>query len=393
MLKTGMNTGAGGFNLRRTLMVFQFIISLLLISGTYLVYNQIRYMKNQDIGIDTEQILVIKAPETSLTLEEYIAAQESFKNELKGHHSVSTATGSTQVPGRGFTWVRKDIYKLGEPSTSELFGDIVFVDGDFLDTYNFDFLAQDAISKREITGRRVAFINEEAVHAYGLGSPEQALHKKLILFRDTVAIAGVLKNFHWQSLRDAHTPTIFDVRRGYRSFYSIKMNSYNVKETLAHVESTFHSVFPGSPFEYFFLDDDFNRQYQADLQFGNLFAAFSALAILIACTGLFALISFSATLRIKEIGIRKVLGASVCNLMVLLSKEYLFLLSIATMVAFPLVWYLGKLWLDNYAFRTDIGLDLIIIPSLTLFLISMLTVSRKIYITAKANPVKSLRTE
>jgi putative ABC transport system permease protein len=393
MLKTGLGIRSGSFNLRRGLIVFQFILSLLLVSGTYLVYNQIRYMKNQDIGVDKKQILVVKEPQINLNFDEYLAAKELFKDKLKTHHFISAATSSTQIPGRAFNWTRKEIFKLGEPTDTKLFADIIYVDGDFLDTYAFELLAQDSISKKAITNKRVAFINEEAVQAYGFGSPEKAMHQKLILFRDTVTIAGVLKNFHWQSLRDAHTPVILDVRGGYRTYFSIKMNPSSIKETLEHVESTYHAIYPGNPFEYFFLDDDFNRQYQADLQFGNLFAAFSGLAILISCTGLFALVSFSATLRTKEIGIRKVLGASISHLMILLTKEYLVLLSIAIVVATPFILYFGRLWLNNYAFRTDIGLDLFIIPALILLLISLLTVCRRIYSTAKANPVNSLRTD
>ena len=155
----------------------------------------------------------------------------------------------------------------------------------------------------------------------------------MLVFGDTSEILGVVQNVHWSSLRDAHRPILFSLDNEYGAYFSIKMNLSDIPETIAHVESAYKATFPDDPFSYFFLDDSFNQQYQADLQFGNLFSAFSALAVFIACLGLFALVSFSATLRTKEVGIRKVLGATVGNLMVLLSREYLVLLLVASLTA------------------------------------------------------------
>ena len=202
-----------------------------------------------------------------------------------------------------------------------------------------------------------------------------------------------MKNFHWSSLRDARQPYVFAFFPMQGDYLSIKMNISNIPESLAYIEKTFKSIFPGYQFNYFFLDDHFNRQYQAEVQFGNLFLAFTVLAIFIACVGLFALVSYSATLRIKEFGIRKVFGAGIGNIMMLLSREYLILLLIATVLAIPAVIYWGSSWLENYAFRIDVGFDLFIIPALALLLVSFLTVSHRTYSTAKANPVDSLRAE
>ena len=179
----------------------------------------------------------------------------------------------------------------------------------------------------------------------------------------------------------------------YGGYYSIKMTMTNIQESIAHIRSAYHSVYPDDPFHYSFLDDDFNRQYQADVQFGNLFSAFSGLAIFIACLGLFALVSYSATLRMKEIGIRKVLGAGVGHLMLLLSREYMLLLLAAIVLAIPAVIVGGRAWLDNYAYKTDLGAGLFLVPALALLLISLLTVSYRTYATARANPVESLRNE
>jgi putative ABC transport system permease protein len=159
------------------------------------------------------------------------------------------------------------------------------------------------------------------------------------------------------------------------------------------VESTFRSFYPDQPFEYFFADDAFNRQYQSEVQFGKIFFSFAALAIFIACAGLFALVSLSATLRVKEISIRKVLGADVRHLVLLLSREYIIPISLATLVAIPVIWYWGSSWLSNYATRIQIGVDLFIIPVMILMVIAALTVSQKTFTTARANPADSLRKE
>ena len=197
---------------------------------------------------------------------------------------------------------------------------------------------------------------------------------------------------HWSSLREAYTPIMFIISN-YGGYFSIRMNLSDIPETIAYIKSVYQSVFPDDPFSYFFLDDDFNRQYQADLQFGNLFSAFSLLAVFIACIGLFALVSFSATLRIKEIGIRKVLGASVISLMILLSREYLMLLSLAIVLAVPAVVIGGQKWLDNYAYKVAIGWELVLIPGLILLIIALITVSYRTFAAAKANPVDALKSE
>ena len=397
MLKSNKVWGRKGFSLRKGLIVFQFLISVLLISGTYLVYKQITFMKNKDLGIDMEKILVLNGPRVVLeTLQTEGATLGSkyqvFKNKATGHYSVSSVSAIGTIPGKGYMW-NGDIRRLGEPQESGRKGNMVIVDTDFTSTYEFEFLAGEKV-KEDILDDKWVIINEQGVKVFGLGSPEDALHEHLINnVGDTLEVAGVVKNVHWSSLRDAHTPILFVLNNEYGAYFSIKMALWNIPETMAHLESAFHAVFPNDPFHYFFLDDDFNRQYQSDLQFGNLFSAFAILAIFIATLGLFALVSFSATLRVKEIGIRKVLGAGIPGLMILLSREYIILLLTANLIAVPVILSGSKAWLDNYAFRIGIGFELFLVPALVLIVISLLTVTYRTYATANANLIKSLRTE
>ena len=386
----------GGLILRKGLIVFQFLASVFLISATYLVHNQIAYMKDKDLGIDMEKILVLEGPRVFIEElgeeEEEVVKYQAFKNELSAYPSVSAIASTSSVPGKGYLFT-EPFRKSGEGPEKNREANILLADTDFTNTYGLEFLAKAPYGKDIVPDVKV-IINEEAVKQFGFGSPEEALYKKVVNnYGDTAEVVGVVKNVHWNSLKDPLSPDLYLLNNSYGAYFSVKMDLSNIKETIAGVESAFKSVFPNDPFVYSFLDDDFNRQYQADLQFGNLFTAFSVLAIFIACLGLFALVSFSATLRVKEIGIRKILGASVSQLMILLSKQYLVLLLIANLLAVPAILYFGRSWLDNYAFRIGMGVDIFLIPALVLLVISFLTVGYRTYASAKANPVNSLRKE
>lgn len=386
----------GRFNLRSTLIGFQFLMSVLLISGTYLVYQQINYMKNKDLGIDMEKIVVLRGPRVVLeTLEAEGATLESkyqvFKTRASEHHSVSDITATVTVPGEGYLFT-EGFWRLGKQEDA-IESSVVVADIDFTNTFDMEFIEGKPFSE-ELEGEDYwGIINEEAVRAIGFPSAEDALYEKLTNGGDTIEILGVVKNVHWNSLRDAHVPIFYVLNNQYGAFLSLKINLFDVQETIAHIEASYKEVFPDDPFHYFFLDDAFNSQYQSDMQFGKLFSVFALLAIFIACLGLFALVSYSTTLRIKEIGIRKVFGAGIGKLMILLSREYMMLLLIANVLALPVVIYWGKVWLNNYAFRIGIGIELLLIPGVMLVVVSLLTVSYRTYAAAKMNPVESLRSE
>ena len=392
-LKSAIRVSPSGFSLRKGLITFQFLVSVLLMSGTYLVYQQVVFMKNQDLGFGIEKIVVINGPRVVISSgrEVLYSKYRTFKNEAVDHHAVSAVSMTSQIPTRGYMG-ESTARKLGEPESAKKAGYTVIVDTSFTDAYDIEFLAKKKFPN-EIVPYRWLVINEEAVDVFGLSSPEEAVGEKLLVFGDTSEILGVVRNVHWSSLKDAHRPILFSLDNEYGTYFSIKMNLSDIPETIAHVESAYKASFPDDPFSYFFLDDSFNQQYQADLQFGNLFSAFSALAIFIAAIGLFALVSFSATLRVKEIGIRKVLGATVSSLMILLSREYLLLLLVASVMAVPIIMLGGKAWLDNYAYKVGIGAGLFLIPALVLLVVALLTVSYRTYMVARANPVESLKTE
>ncbi|MEM9830676.1 MAG: ABC transporter permease [Bacteroidota bacterium] len=397
VLKSSTGTPKRGFNLRRGLIAFQFLISLLLISGAYLVYQQITFMKDQDLGIDMEKILILNGPRVFLeTLEESGLTEESrqevFRNKLLTHHSITSFSLASSIPSEGYFYT-ESFRKAGTSEDTDQNASYVLVDSAFAHTYDLEFLSKATSYEKKKYPNQPAIVNEETVKAFSLGSAEEALHQILINnWGDSLEIVGVVKNIHWSSLKNAYTPTLF-IFANYGGYFSIRMNLSDIQVSIAHIKSAYHEVFPDDPFNYFFLDDAFNQQYQADIQFRNLFSSFSILAIFIACLGLFALVSYSATLRIKEIGIRKVLGSSISNLMLLLSREYLILLAIAVVLAIPATIIGGRAWLENYAYKTEIGLDLLLIPGLILLFISVLTVSYRTYAAAKTNPAESLKAE
>ena len=390
MLGATKTIGRGNVNLRKSLIVFQFLTSLLLIAGTYLVYRQTSFMKDQELSMELEKIVVLRTQQTAVDSVVVRSNFTSFSNAVRDLHVISAITSSTVVPGQfGVNPYRR----FGQSENDIPYTRSIFAGLGFSETYGLKFIAGSSFTE-DMKEEEVVIINASALHAFGFDSPENAIQQKLVIGNEQKTIVGVVDNFNWHSLKEPHVPYVIgltDVRQN--PYLSVKVSMSDITESLAQVESTFRSFYPDQPFEYFFADDTFNRQYQSEIQFGKIFFSFATLAILIACVGLFALVSFSATLRVKEIGIRKVLGADVRHLVLLLSREYLVPISLATLVAIPAIWYWGGLWLSNYATRIHIGVDLFIIPVLILIVISTLTVSQKTYTTARANPVDSLKKE
>ena len=393
VLKSIKNTTAKGFSLRRGLIAFQFMISILLIAGTYLIYKQMLFVKNKDLGFEAEQILVINGPRIAIREGREVLQSKltAFKNQTKEYHAVLNASGMSSVPGKGYVYTL-DARQLGAATSQKHEVDVVLADADFTDTYQLSFIAGKQLVAEQ-RRRSVALINEEALKSFNFDRAEEAINERLIFEDDTLVISGVVKNIHWNSLKTSYSPTLFVLDPLYNVYISLRINTRQLQASISHIKETYRSLFPNDPFEFFFLDQALNHQYQADIKFRNIFTVFSALAICIACIGLYGLVSFSYNLRVKEIGIRKVLGASMENLMVLLSKEYIYLIIIAVVLAIPIIYFGGKIWLNSYAFKVNPGMDLILLPALLLLVLSLITVSYRTYATASTNPTESLRNE
>ena len=396
ILKGKYESSREGTILRQGLVILQFAITIILIGSTLIVGYQIKHMKKQNLGINIQQTLVIEAPTIN---ENYQSKMNSFKNEVKSIAGVEAVTRSGSVPGKEvakFLANRREYTPVEEQRLYEM----QMVDFDYIDTYGLELVAGRDFDRNQPTDSIALILNQAAVVQFGFESDEAAIDERIILEVTPDKrnhIIGVVKNYHQQSLQKEYTPIIQFMDPDYSwipiTYFSVKINTDDVHQTIAKINEKWTIFFPESSFDYFFLDDFFNRQYLADQQYRSTFATFSVLAIFIACMGLFGLTMFTTTNRTKEIGIRKVLGASVINIVGLLNLELIKLMLISSVLGIPLAYYLIGKWLDGYAFKINLGLWMFVIPVLVVLVVSLLTTS---YLTIKAalsNPTDSLKYE
>jgi putative ABC transport system permease protein len=387
-----------GILLRKVLVSFQFVLSLLLIAGTVTVYRQLSFMRTQSLGYNMDQVVVVKVPPAFDSTFDY--KLKSFQGQLLRQPSIADIALSTEIPGKTVV-MRNSIRKATDDQTHNFLTNILEVDDHFVNTYQMGLAAGRSFTFHDTTDYQNddtrLIVNEEVVKALGYKNNEAALHQYVFLMygaNKPVEIIGVISNYHQRSLREGYVPMVYLYPSRTRwSYLSIHLHAGNIPNGLSAIEGSYKSIFPGTPYEYFFLNDFFDRQYQSDQRFGKVFSLFTILTIIVACLGLLGLASFMVRLRVREIGIRKVLGASLYSILVLFSKDFVVLVGIASAIALPVTYFLVHLWLSNYAFH--IGLDgfIFIFPPLILLLISLLTIGLQSFKAALANPVSSIKAE
>jgi putative ABC transport system permease protein len=392
VLKGKMTATSKGSLLRKGLVVFQFTASLFLLIGTLAVYKQIQFMRKQALGIHIDQMLVVKRP-VVLTDSTYMQNMTALKETLRQQTSVKGVAISTSIPGEAVNWNAGGIKLVGRDESTQKQYRVIGVDYDYMKLYGIKLIAGRTFSKDFGSDDHSVIFTKKGFEQLGLDKPEDAIGKKIDFWGDQYTIVGITDDFHQQSLRESFEPLIFRLIPDVKGYLSIKTSASNASQTIAQVKATWNKFFPGNTFEYFFLDDHFDQQYKADQKFGQVFGLFTSLAILVACLGLFGLASFTTVQRTKEIGIRKVLGASVLQILQLLYREFALLLVIAFVLVIPVAWYVVSNWLQGYAFRIHIHWSYFVIPFVAILIIALLTVSFQSVKAALANPVKSLRTE
>ena len=402
-----------GLWLRKGLVGFQYVLSVFLIAGTITIYRQLTYMQQQDLGYNKEQVLVIRGP--AITDSTYSNRIEYFRNELLQIPGVERMTASGEVPGQAIA-DRNTIRKLSDEERDNVITTISSIDQEFIRTYEMKLAAGRNFEEKDrfifrmqnnnpITddgylvsgGQNRILINEDLALNLGYEKPEDAVNqivKFRIGFQYAAEVIGVVKNYHQLSLRESYDPIayfypVFDNWR----YFSLRLSTSNISETVPKVQDLFIEAFPENAFEYFFLDDYFNRQYQTDLQFGKIFGSFTVMAIVIACLGLFGLGVFTVTQRTKEVGIRKVLGASASAILVLFSKDSVRLLLVSYVISVPLIYMAARQWLDNFAFRIGMDWQIFLLPPVFLLIISITTIVLISLRAALMSPVVSLRQE
>ena len=389
-LRGARGSGPHGFSLRTVLVTFQFAISVALIIGTVTMYKQFNFMKDQHLGFDKEQKLV-------LPLRGGISITENFetvKDVFMEHTSISGAAVSSSVPGRGVSNFAVRLVGEEDDMNQSMFH--LYFDEAFIPNYGIQMSAGRAFQKEMSTDIRGAFlINEAAVKAFGWGSPEEAIGKRIRTGfggREN-PIIGVTQDFHYRGLQAGVEPLVMEYMPEMFRAVTLSLEISDLKETMAFVESRWKTLFPGNPFENFFLDTEFDQQYKSDEQVGLIFGIFTYLGLFIACLGLLGLASYTAETRTKEIGIRKILGASVAGIIFMLSRQFARWVLLANVLAWPLAYYFMEKWLDNFAFRTGIGISTFVLSGTIALVIALLIVTFQCIRAATANPADSLRYE
>jgi putative ABC transport system permease protein len=356
-----------------------------LIIGTIIIYNQMNFMRNQELGFNKEQMLIL---ETNVS-----PSQIALKHAIDDLPGVKSTSLGSSVPGGGNSAAYSEIEnKNGDLQVANL--DVYFVDEDYISQFELKLLAGRAFSLDFATDSTEAMvINETAVKLFGYSAPEEAIGRNFKQWGREGKIIGVIKDFHFRSLQQDISPLTMRLESGSTDIIAVKVSPQNIQQTLASIENKWQTIMPDKPFSYYFLDEFFNQQYQGEERFGNLFLNFAALAILISCLGLLGLAAYSTLQRRREIGIRKVLGSSVAGVVNLLSIDFIKLVIIAFIIAAPLAWFAMHYWLEDFAYKISIQWWMFALAGLSALLIALLTVSFHAIKASITNPVKSLRTE
>lgn len=386
MVLKGRFSGSNKGNvLRKTLVVAQFSISIALIIGTIVVYTQMDFMRNRDLGFSKDQMLVLNTNDDP--------AKDALKQAISLLPGVKSTASASSIPGGGNSGAYSEIEnKKGDLQIANL--DLYFVDYDYVNQFKIKMVAGRSFSRDFGTDTAQAMlINEAAVKLFGYSSPQQAIGRRFKQWGREGKIVGVMKDFHFRSLQEVIKPLTMRIELRNLDLITVKVSPKNLSATLAQIENKWKVLIPNRPYNYYFLDEFFDRQYRSEQRFGKLFFNFAVLAIFISCLGLLGLASYSTLQRTREIGIRKVLGASVSGIVNLLSVDFLKLVIASFFIAMPLAWYFMHKWLQDFAYRIDISWWVFVLAGILAIMVAIATISFQAIKAAMSNPVKSLRSE
>jgi putative ABC transport system permease protein len=389
VLKGRFISGKSGVQLRKILVVFQFFISISLVLGTFIVLDQLEYMQRKELGFAKDEILVLnasKAPQTQI---------ESFKNEIRNISGVREVSYSNGMPGRP-GWIGQIASPEEREEENPVSVEYLAVDENYVRTLGLEVVAgRDFDPNRQTDLKEGLVLNEKAVSMFGWNSPEEALGKRIVSPSGTPAgvVIGVVRDYHQLGLQQQIHGIAMDVAPEYSHMLMVRFQPGQTSGVMEQVNRKWVSSFPTLEYNYFFLNEDFERLYQSEQRLSKMFTLFAALTLLISIIGLLGLVSYMIESRSKELGIRKVLGAGTGQIVGLLSKEFVLLIAFAACIAIPAVWYFGQTWLENFAYRTPIKPVSFATAVLIAFAITFLTVSLQALKAARANTVATLKSE
>ncbi|HEY4194051.1 MAG TPA: FtsX-like permease family protein, partial [Mucilaginibacter sp.] len=380
---------ASGISLRRFLVVMQFCIAQFLVIGTLVLIYQMNYFKNKSLGFNKDAVITVPFPQDSISRTKINA----LKDQLLQQPGIKDISISLYSPADNSGWY-SDFRFNNAPKQVDFGASLKWADPDYFRLYDIQFVAGGAYRQSDTISGYV--VNETLIHKLGITDPKQAIGKSIMVWNDqkkNKLITGVVKDFNAGSLKNAIPPVLMAPWKSFYSKLNIKIRPVNVSQTLTGIENLWNKTYPDGIYEYQFLDNTIANFYRSEDELSSLYKIFAGIAIFISCLGLYGLVSFMAVQRIKEVGIRKTLGASVGHIVYLFSKEFTLLVVIAFFISAPIGYYFMHKWLQDFTYRITIGPDIFILAIITSVAIAWITVGYKAVKAALDNPVKSLRSE
>ncbi len=392
VLKGQLQFSSQGKQLRRVLVVVQFVFSITLIAALLIVQSQMSFMIDHKLGMNIDQTVLLNAPTNEFGVDNYTSNMRSLGNELKAVTGVDQVSISSIAPGIINGWRNSSESRNGEEAG--IFVHRSIVDEHFFDLYSIPLLAGRHLSESHGNEQNSFILNQTAVENLGLGTPEEALNKKVYFAGEEFVVVGVVDDFYQRGVQIAYEPMTFQLDTGlFGNYISIRLGSENLSATLASIESAYKNIFPNSPYEARILDDVFKAQYDNEARFRNLFTIFSLVALVISCLGLVGLATHLVNQKLKEISIRKVLGARISNLFLLLNREYAVIAVLAFVISVPLIAFLAPIWLENYANHIDLHMGFYIVPLVIIGTIVLATTIAYTLRVVFVNPARILQEE
>ncbi|HEX6848467.1 MAG TPA: ABC transporter permease [Chitinophagaceae bacterium] len=395
VLKGKLNAVSGGSGLfRKSLITLQFFTAILLLCGTGAIYFQVNYMKEQPLGMDTGAVLVIHTPRSKIGSKGRIDFFKTFRTEALKDPAVKTVGSSGCLPGKEFLNHMEDVRQAGVETGKNISYDYASVDEGYLPVLGATILAGRNFSENRPEENSI-LINEKSVATLGFKNAADAINKRIkIKGGKEKEIIGVARDVHYKGLQNAVSPLLLNYGHDYEfGFFSVKINTAGMQGTIKRLQRVWNEIYPNDPFDTFFLDSFFNDQYNNELAFGRMFSAFAILGVFIACMGLFGLVSFTASQKQKEIAVRKILGAGITRIFMLVTGQYFKYILIALILAVPFSHYLISYWLSDFAYHFKVSWWMYLLPVILIGLVALIAVSGLSLKAALANPVRSLRTE
>ncbi len=389
----GFASSMKGVLLRQTLVTIQFICSAAMITSLFVIHKQIHFMRTTATGLESEQVLVVHGP---VVFDEpaYRGNFSTFRNSLLDQAGISSVSLSTDVPGHAVKNIAGNVRIVGQGVDKGNSYQGIMANEDFLTTYGLDLIAGHNFSGADREEWNSVIVNETGMRLLGFNEPEKILGHKIDIWGSQPEVIGVIKDYHHQSLKSIIPPLVIIFDKGITQYFSVRFDpTVPISGLIENVKKKYVKSFTGNQFHYFFMTDHFDQQYKADAQFATLFNVVSLLTVIVACLGLFGLSSYLVLRRKKEISIRKILGASIDQIAILVSKNFLGLVLLANLIALPFILFVMDRWLNQFAYRIDIDYIILLISAGVTITIAAVTVAFQSVNAAKANVIDNLRSE